>query len=69
MTGFERPNRSFYLDDMEVTEGETVMCLSCIASESFTEGKAYVVHKGKTLMTDQGNMVKPSARFTYLEAA
>lgn len=65
MTGFHRPNRSFYLDDMDVVAGQQVICRSSIGSPQFTAGKAYPVQPDGSLIDDTGFPVYPSARFTH----
>lgn len=57
--------RSFYLDDMQVTDGDVVVCKCAIASPQFTIGRSYRVFSGKRLMDDIGQLVHPSARFRY----
>ena len=67
MTGFDRPNRSYYLDDMEVSLGDIVVC-SCagmVPDEQYTVGKEYFVHDNKQIFNDKGDLVRPSVRFKY----
>lgn len=67
MTGFERPRRSYYLDDLRgVRPGDVVIC-KCDMAGNFTPGRRYRVGPGFTLNDDKGHEVIPSARFTYPE--
>lgn len=68
-TGFPRPCRSFYLDDMTVTGGDIVVCRSDLTGTAFTSGRSYIVNADGTLTDDHGVRVYPSARFTYGGAA
>lgn len=65
MTGFDRPGRSFYLDDMGLTTGAIVVCKCDTGAGAFTPGKRYQVHPAGRLKDDRGNLIVPSARFTY----
>lgn len=65
MTGYDRPKRSYYLDDMEVKAGDLVLCKCNMGMLAFTPGLLYIVQHGKQLINDLGELVKPSARFMY----
>lgn len=67
MTGFDRPNRSYYLDCMDVQEGDLVVCTcsGMTPDQSYTVGKAYAVYEGKKIYNDKGDFVHPSVRFKY----
>lgn len=65
MTGFPRPHRSYYLDDMDVTEGSLVRCKCACDNPNFTAGWLYMVREGGTIMDNTGAKVVPSVRFTY----
>lgn len=65
ITGFARPNRSYYLDDMVLVPGDLVVCRSDLTGVGFTANKAYVVREDGTVVDDLGETVRPSARFTY----
>lgn len=69
MTGFDRHNRSFYLDDMPVQAGDAVVCTSSgmTPDQSFTEGKRYEVYDGPCVYNDRGDLVRPSVRFKHYE--
>lgn len=47
MTGFDRAGRSFYLDCMDVREGDVVICKCNNGTFPFTPGAAYNVYEGK----------------------
>lgn len=64
-TGFARPGRSFYLDDMDVRAGDRVVCRSDLTGGAFTPGRAYTVNADRTLTDNTGTPVFPSGRFTY----
>lgn len=66
MTGFQRPGRSYYLDDMNVVAGDYVKCKCACGQYAFTPGQEYKVYFGGILMNDLGVFVVPSARFTYV---
>lgn len=61
-----------YLDDMDVNEGEEVMCVHNISSPNFTMGKSYFTQKKwlvdlgfwvMGVVNDKGIWCIPSARF------
>lgn len=64
-TGFVRPGRSFYLDDMVVSPGDTVVCKADITGQGFTPGHPYRVLPDGALLDNFGQAVRPSARFCY----
>lgn len=66
MTGFDRPNRSFYLDGMNVKVGNKVRCRCNFGMYAFTVGKLYTVLHGGMLRDDNGNVTIPSCRFQYV---
>lgn len=59
-------SRSWYLDDMSVRPGQMVKCRACVGPKTFTPGKIYVVIGDGQLFNDKGELVIPSARFTYV---
>ena len=63
MTGFERPNRSYYLDCMNLAPNTSVVCKCNQGLYPFTAGKHYTVNVDGTLTDDNGVDVYPSARF------
>lgn len=65
MTGFWRPNRSYYLDCMDVKVGDIVICKCNCGLSPFTPGNSYIVKQSKMLTDDNGVDVLPSARFMY----
>lgn len=65
MTGFPRTNRSYYLDDMNVSVGSTGRCKCSMGNPAFTTGWLYVVRHNGQLQDNTGALVIPSARFTY----
>jgi hypothetical protein len=65
MTGFPRPGRSYYLDDMNVTVGDRVICKCAMDMSPFTPGQSYQVLPGCMLKSDDGDHIAPSARFNY----
>lgn len=71
-TGFKRPNRSFYADDIKLAEGATclVRCKCNMDMFAFTAGKVYTMWclKGvNRVQCDDGSWRVASARFTLLQ--
>lgn len=65
MTGFDRPFRSYYLDDMTVVVDDIIICKCNCGVYLFTPGVGYKVQPGKKVYDDNGDLVVPSCRFTY----
>lgn len=66
MTGFDRPNRSYYLEDLDVNETDKVQCHCTCDATNFTPKwlyQVYIFDDIKMLIDDLGNLVVPSARF------
>jgi hypothetical protein len=56
--------RSFYLDDMDATVGESVICKSAIAADWLTVGAVYLVVAFGVIRALNGDLHRfPSARF------
>jgi hypothetical protein len=56
--------RSFYLDDMDVTVGDRVVCKAAIAAEWLTVGAVYIVVAFGVIRALNGDLHRfPSARF------
>lgn len=58
-----RIGASAYLDDMDTIPGDIVICKSDITGMSFTPDKPYRVMPNGMLIDDDGELVRPSARF------
>jgi hypothetical protein len=66
MTGYPRPRRSYYLDDMDLKPGDKVQCKCSMGQPEWTPGAVYTVLPDGYLTDNTGSKVIPSARFTYL---
>lgn len=66
MTGFPRPGRSYYLDDLNLAVGALVKCVCDLVGDNFTQNKVYTVQENGQLRDDKGHLVVPSARFQPL---
>jgi hypothetical protein len=56
--------RSFYLDDMDATVGDSVVCKAAIAAEWLTVGAVYIVVAFGVIRALNGDLHRfPSARF------
>jgi hypothetical protein len=67
--------RSWYLDDMSLTTGDTVLCKANIAAAGITVGNVYTVEARDCgyatlngVVDDNGHWCIPSARFQYRRA-
>jgi hypothetical protein len=59
--------KSYYLDDLDVKEGDIVVCKCNSGIYPFIPHRNYKVYSGSRLSDDHGNLVVPSARFIKLE--
>lgn len=66
MTGFPRPGRSFYLDDLNLSVGSLVKCVCDLVGNNFTPNHIYTVEENGQLRDDTGRLTVPSARFQPL---
>lgn len=74
----EQAKRDWYLDDMDVKDGDIVVCAHVADRSDFTEGDIYTVvtvikneHTGKVIYgvrDDKGVMCIPSVRFAFVSS-